>query len=138
MSTYIPIVGQLLDNARSRRRRRAAVRELTALPPGEAEQILRDIDLSMSDMWALTRANCGPGVLLPKRLTSVGLNPASLEMSQPRTFRDLQLSCVRCAKWRRCARDLAAGAPQTSTPAYCLNKQLIDNLTGKHVQKTPT
>ena len=137
MSTYLPTVRQLFDSARSRRRRHAAMRELAALPPGEAEQILRDIDLSMSDMWALTRANCGPGVLLPSRLTSVGLNPASLERLHPQTFHDLQISCVRCASWRRCARDLAAGAPQTSTPAYCLNKQLIDNLTGKPFLKAP-
>ena len=137
MSTPPKSYSRHWDSARAWWRRQAAVRELMALPLDETERIIHDIGLSMSDMWALTRADCGPGVLLPTRLTSVGLNPASLERSQPTTFRDLQVSCSRCTNWRRCARDLANGDRQTSSPAYCLNSNLIDGLMAEQSRAAP-
>ena len=104
------------------------IQELSALPHDETERILHDIGLSMSDMPALTHPNCGPSILLPQRLEKVGLDPDFVEKCDPMTFHDLQLSCVRCNSWRRCARDLARGDVQSGLDTYCLNAHVIDSL----------
>lgn len=103
-------------------------RELQALEPSEAERILHDVGLSMSDMPAITKPHAGPSVLLPQRLETVGLDPLYLKIEQSSVYRDLEQACMRCTSWRRCARDLARGDAQTGLEHYCSNAQTIDAL----------
>lgn len=103
-------------------------RELQALEPSEAERILHDVGLSMSDMPAITKPHAGPSVLLPQRLETVGLDPLYLKIEQSSVYRDLEQVCMRCTSWRRCARDLARGDAQTGLEHYCSNAQTIDAL----------
>ncbi len=103
-------------------------REFQALEPTEAERILQDVGLSMSDMPAITKPNAGPSVLLPQRLETVGLDPLYLKTEQRSVYRDLERACMRCPKWRRCARDLARGDAQTGLEHYCENAATIDAL----------
>lgn len=108
--------------------RHKVARELQVLEPMEAERLLRDVGLSMSDMPAITKPHAGPAVLLLQRLEAVGLDPLYLKMDQSSIYRDLERACMRCSNWRRCARDLARGDAQTGLEHYCLNAQLIDAL----------
>jgi hypothetical protein len=103
-------------------------REFHALEPSEAERILQDVGLSMSDMPAITRPNAGPAVLLPQRLETVGLDPLYLKIEQSSVYHDLERACMRCTSWRRCARDLAQGDAQAGLEHYCANAQTIDAL----------
>jgi hypothetical protein len=103
-------------------------RELEALPPTEAERILQDVGLSMSDMPAITKPHAGPAVLLPQRLEAVGLDPLYLKTERSSVYRDLERACMRCTSWRRCARDLARGDAQTGLEHYCANAETIDAL----------
>jgi len=87
----------------------------------DTEQILNDIELSMEDMPALTHASCAPQTLLPKRMELAGLDPARLRRENPAVMRDLELTCMGCTQWRRCARDLAKGDGEDTIATYCCN-----------------
>jgi hypothetical protein len=108
--------------------RHKVAREFQALEPSEAERILQDIGLSMSDMPAITKPHAGPAVLLPQRLETVGLDPLYLKIEQSSVYRDLERACMRCTNWRRCARDLAHGDAQSGLEHYCANAPTIDAL----------
>ena len=103
-------------------------RDLIGLDRIKLGRILRDVDLSMSDMAAITRPHAGPEVMLPQRLELAGLDPQYIAVEQSTIYRELQRSCMRCPSWRRCARDLARGDAATGLSGYCLNAQLIDGL----------
>jgi hypothetical protein len=116
---------QFIDTLRSRVRNS---RDFGGLDVAETERLLRDVGLSMGDMPALTKPLAGPTVLLPQRLDLVGIDMRYLEQVDPVTLKDLQRSCLRCASWRSCARDLARGDVQSGLDSYCLNAPLIDQL----------
>ncbi len=115
-------------------------RDFTGLGVAETERLLRDVGLSMSDMPALSKPHAGPWVLLPQRLELAGVDVHYLEQADPVTLKDLQRSCLRCASWRSCARDLARGDVQSGLDSYCLNSRLIDRLllerVGRHQKPT--
>jgi len=96
----------------------------------DTDQILHDVRLSICDMQALTHHGCGPQVLLPQRIEMAGLDPARLWRETPTVMRDLELTCARCNRWRRCARDLAQGACRNDVKDYCDNAGVIDTLAG--------
>ncbi len=106
--------------------RQGLATELEQLAPGEADRIMHDIGISMSDMAAISKPHAGPRVLLPQRLEAVGLDPAYLAMDP--LYRDMERTCMRCTSWRKCARDLAANDAQSGLDHYCLNAQTIDAL----------
>jgi hypothetical protein len=108
--------------------RATVTREFEAHNPSEAERLLHDVGLSMSDMPAITKPNAGPSVLLPQRLETVGLDPLYLKIEHVSVYRDLERVCMRCPSWRRCARDLAQGDAQSGLEHYCANAQTIDAL----------
>jgi hypothetical protein len=119
---------RILDRAAERYRAHKSARDLIGLDHDEVERILRDVNLNMSDMAAITRPHAGPEVMLPQRLQLVGLDPHYIAATDIATYRDLQRSCMSCRSWRRCARDLARGEAQVGLASYCLNSQLIDGL----------
>jgi hypothetical protein len=116
---------QFIDGLRSRARNS---RDFSGLDAAATERLLSDVGLSMSDMSALTKPHAGPTVLLPQRLDLVGIDIRYLEKDDPITLKDLQRSCLRCASWRSCARDLARGEAQSGLDSYCLNATLIDQI----------
>lgn len=116
--------------------REKIAREMEAIGQSEADRILHDLDLSMSDMPAITKSQAGPSVLLEQRLEGVGLDPLYLRIDQSAVYRDLERTCARCTSWRRCARDLAHGDTQTGLEHYCSNAQTIDALLLQRPSKT--
>jgi hypothetical protein len=92
------------------------------------ETVCRDIDVSLVDMALITHPNAGPTVLLPERLSMLGLDPLYLQTADAAVYRALQESCGQCPKWRRCARDLARGDAATGLQRYCYNSAAIEDL----------
>ena len=68
-----------------------------------------------------------PG-LLDERMKSLGLNPASLERTDPAVMRDLQRACESCSLKSRCAHDLASEQRRDAVAAYCPNEQALKAL----------
>ena len=122
------VVARMKGRAATWYRARMLERDLMDLDRVEVERILRDVDLSMSDMAAITRPHAGPEVMLPQRLELAGLDQRYIAAEQSKIYRDLQRSCMRCPSWRRCARDLARRNTDTGFSDYCLNAQVIDGL----------
>jgi hypothetical protein len=107
---------------------RRTLRELDAFSPTERRHLADDVGLSGTD---LRRFNCtheGPTELMPARLRELGIDPAFVKYARTATYRDLERVCATCNSWRRCARDLAKGDPQTGMESYCLNAPTIDSL----------
>jgi hypothetical protein len=94
----------------------------------DIETVRRDIDVSLVDMALITHPNAGPTVLLPERLSMLGLDPLYLQTADAAAYRALQDACGQCPKWRRCARDLGRGDATTGLQRYCYNSAAIDDL----------
>jgi hypothetical protein len=92
------------------------------------DTVRRDIDVSLVDMALITHPNAGPMVLLPERLSMLGLDPLYLQTAEADVYRELQDACGQCPKWRRCARDLGRGDAATGLQRYCYNSAAIDDL----------
>jgi hypothetical protein len=110
------------------RRKRKSLAELATFPPSDLQHIAQDVGVSVSDLRVVAAAHRGPGELLPRRLTLLGLDPAYIVSAQTTTYRDLERTCAMCPAWRRCARDLAKGDVQAGMGTYCLCAQTIDAL----------
>jgi hypothetical protein len=92
------------------------------------ETVSHDIDVSLVDMALIMHPNAGPMVLLPERLSMLGLDPFYLQTADAGTYRELQNACSQCPKWRRCARDLSRSDATTVLQRYCYNSSAIDDL----------
>ena len=82
----------------------------------------------MSGFEMLTKPAAGPGVLLPKRLELLGLDPCYLAGTDLEKYRRMESLCGQCPQWRRCSRALGRGDGQSGLASYCLNGQAIDEL----------
>jgi hypothetical protein len=94
----------------------------------DIESVRRDIDVTLVDLALITHPNAGPMVLLPERLSLLGLDPLYLQTAEAAAYRELQDACGQCPKWRRCARDLGRGDATTGLQRYCYNSAAIDDL----------
>jgi hypothetical protein len=94
----------------------------------DIESVRRDIDVSLIDMALITHPDAGPTVLLPERLSLLGLDPLYLQTAEAAAYRELQDACGQCPKWRRCARDLGRGDAASGLQLYCYNSAAIDDL----------
>jgi hypothetical protein len=94
----------------------------------DIESMRRDIDVTLVDLALITHPNAGPTVLLPERLSLLGLDPLHLQTADNEVYRALQDACGKCPKWRRCARDLGRGDATTGLQRYCYNSAAIDDL----------
>ena len=111
----------------------------------ETERLRRDVDRHMSDMPVVLQGPPGRVGLLDQRLAALRLDPTYLEISDDQLYRSLQSVCLRCASWRRCARDLASGHVQVGLETYCPNGHAIDEFlvgdgaaAAKHLKKPTT
>ena len=98
---------------------------LTGRPDGLADRLVDDVDQGLLDMRLITRPDAGPAMLLPERLRLSGRDPVALEHADPALLRLLELRCIVCPHWRRCARDIAHGVDPPG--AYCANAHWLAN-----------
>jgi len=68
------------------------------------------------------------GVLMPRRLQQLGLDPGYAKVCCTSTYQDLERVCASCTSRRLCARDLARGDVESGMRSYCPNRATIDAL----------
>ena len=114
--------------------RHRSIAELAACPPSELHRIAEDVGLSEGDLKSLACSHAGPNELMPKRLQTLGFDPAFFRYARTAAYHDMERVCSTCKSRRRCARDLAKGDVQAGMQGYCLNASTIDALTIDHME----
>jgi benzoate-CoA ligase family protein len=68
------------------------------------------------------------GNFMPRLMRRLGLDPAAIEQSEPRLFREMQSKCAMCESHDRCAADLDEGVSASDFQDYCPNVDLLVTL----------
>ena len=102
-------------------RSRAESWEMQCCGAEDAEQIARDLGVSLPDLRRLARQGPDAADLLLKRMAALDLDRNEVARVEPQTFKDLQRVCTMCGSHRRCARDLARSAADPAWESYCPN-----------------
>jgi hypothetical protein len=100
----------------------------------EFEQIARDLNLSVSELHALSRKDDSSADLLDQRLAECGLSANGLRDRYPEVLRDLQRVCGNCTSTRRCANEFKQGASQASRDGYCPNTHTLQALKRENLE----
>jgi hypothetical protein len=100
----------------------------------EFEQIARDLNLSVSELHALSRKDDSSTDLLNQRLAECGLSADGLRDRYPEVLRDLQRVCGNCTLTRRCANEFKQGASQASRDDYCPNTHTLQALKHENLE----
>jgi hypothetical protein len=109
------LFGNLVDRLRGALARR---KEIRGLDSPEIESVARELNLSKTELCALTLQSTNSLPSLSKRLSNFGLHEDRVAAD---TLRDLQRVCSQCKSKARCARDLRH--ERRATPAkYCPNE----------------
>lgn len=111
---------------------RAEERELNALPDHMLADIAHDVGLSVNELTSLKIQNPGASILMPERLTAMGVDAAYVRAAEPAVYRDLERVCGRCQSWQQCEHDLALGDVESGQCDYCANAGTIDALAVEH------
>ncbi len=98
------------------RARRAGSGELNIFTKDELALMGTDVDLSWTDLRSLSARGPHAADLIPRRISSLGLEPDALDTSM---LRDMQRLCTFCQSKGRCIRDLDQHPP--AWPSYCPN-----------------
>lgn len=117
---------------------KAIKRHIRALgrPPGSYRtdpaitgEMARDLSLTVSELYSLAAREAEtPGLLLDKRLKSVGLRKDELAKDHPDVLRDLQRVCGGCTSAATCVKDFARTNGAADVPRYCPNEQTLQAL----------
>jgi hypothetical protein len=99
-----------------------------SLDAKEFEQIARDLNLSVSELHALSRTDDSSADRLNQRLAECGLSANELRNRHPEVLRDLQRVCGNCTSTRRCANEFEQGASQANRNDYCPNTHTLQAL----------
>jgi len=99
-----------------------------SLDAKDFEQIARDLNLSVSELHALSRTDDSSADRLNQRLAECGLSANELRNRHPEVLRDLQRVCGNCTSTRRCANEFEQGASQANRNDYCPNTHTLQAL----------
>jgi hypothetical protein len=117
----------ILDWWCSWRRTRNGLAELHRFRTG-LELLARDVNLSLWDLRVVAAKWPDDGDLLPRRLTTLQLDPEQFSSAQLGALRDLERVCTLCGSKSRCEHDLARNASTADWRGYCLNVATLDAL----------
>ncbi len=109
------------------RRTRNGLAELHRFRTG-LELLARDVNLSLGDLRVVAAKWPDDGDLLPRRLTTLQLDPEQFSSAQLGALRDLERVCTLCGSKSRCEHDLARNASTADWRGYCLNVATLDAL----------
>lgn len=99
--------------------------ELRGLDRTEFAQIARDLNLSPTELYAIsTGGNLSAG-LLNKRMAEFGLSPEVVKKQHPEVSRDLERVCGICSSKKRCASEFGRRGSNPSRSDYCPNTQTL-------------
>jgi hypothetical protein len=102
--------------------------ELLGLDRTEFAEIARDLNLSPSELYAISTAGNLSGDLLNKRMAEFGLSPEIVKKQHPEVSRDLERVCGMCSSKRRCANEFGQRGSDTRRSGYCPNTQTLQAL----------
>jgi hypothetical protein len=117
----------ILDWWCSWRRTRNGLAELHRFRTG-LELLARDVNVSLWDLRVVAAKWPDDGDLLPRRLTTLQLDPEQFSSTQLGALRDLERVCTLCGSKSRCEQDLARNASTADWRGYCLNVATLDAL----------
>ena len=123
-----PTDGFLYGWVRAIASRFAGSGELQNLGSKEFDQIARDLNLSSSELFALSARNDLSGELLRKRIAECGLSTDQLKTRQPEVLRDLERVCGHCTSTKRCAAEFRRGSASPDWSSYCPNTPTLQAL----------
>jgi hypothetical protein len=98
--------------------RRTRLVEFDNCDSAEMEHIARDLGTSVSELRALAGRDKNAADLLRRRLSSLNLDPVTIE---PAVMRDMQRCCTQCGSKTLCVHELEDGPKEASWPKYCPN-----------------
>lgn len=106
----------------------AAENELQRLGSGEVARMAHDIGLNVTEFERLAAAPQGRGLLLERRLESLGFTSEDVRMIAPLLVRDLERTCGCCDAMERCASDFDRAAQPADWQSYCPNAATLQSL----------
>jgi hypothetical protein len=105
--------------------------ELQGLDRTEFAQIARDLNLSPSELYAISTGSNQSARLLNKRMAEFGLSPELVKKQHPEVSRDLERVCGMCSSKKRCASEFEQRGSNPSRSDYCPNTQTLQALEGE-------
>ena len=116
------VIQVLADWWSSWRKRRASLAEFDRLNQTELARVAEDLGTSIPELRRLVGRGAGAADLLDRRLQSLNLDKARIDLA---VTRDLQRCCSQCGSKALCQHELE-DHPKTATwPQYCPNQQTI-------------
>lgn len=102
--------------------------ELQGLDRTEFAQVARDLNLSPSELYAISTGGNLSGDLLNTRMAEFGLSPEVVKKHHPEVSRDLERVCGMCSAKKRCASESGQRGSDPSRSDYCPNTQTLQAL----------
>jgi transcriptional regulator with XRE-family HTH domain len=118
------LIGTFSDWLRHRRE----LNEMRQFERADFDRIAYDLRVSPDELEQLVRNGPHAADELPKLLSALGIDEATLANTQPFLLRDMERVCAMCEQKRQCDRDLANGASAEHYKDYCANAPTIERL----------
>jgi hypothetical protein len=96
--------------------------------PEEAMKIAKDLGLPLSDLRGLTAKAPEAANAVSKMLCALSVDASILGKNDPATMRDLQRTCILCARKGRCRDELAKNTAARNFREFCPNAYTLDAL----------
>lgn len=106
---------------------------IAALDEDTIRQIAHDYKIQPHQLLELAKAGPQAADEMPHMMRALGIDPMEMETRFQALFRDMQITCTRCANKAECRHDLAEGVAATAFGAYCQNADELNSL-----RATPT
>jgi hypothetical protein len=99
---------------------------------GEAEQVARDLNLSISELQTLCARNGASPEFLQRRLSQLDLDKNEIKRAYPGVLRDLEKTCALCTSNAKCGREFKRSADPKGWTDYCPNTSTLQDLQQAH------
>jgi hypothetical protein len=121
----------ILDRAKAwldrRRRISQLMSDFESFTAFERTAALQELGLTEDDLPRLCAGHMSSGYL-DRMLEANGVSPGTLRHEDPELWSALERNCAMCQDWRQCQHDLAAHQHLEGAPAYCVNKDEIEEM----------
>ena len=113
------------------RDRRAVLAALDQCGRGEVERMAHDVGLGGNELRVLAGRWPDAANLLERRIEALGLDRASVGLTEPQVMRDLQRVCSICDNKRACEHDLDRNPGSRAWQDYCPNADTFAAVAGE-------
>jgi len=92
----------------------------------EATKIAKDLALPASELRRLIAKGPNASNAVSEMLCALSIAPDALADSDPTTMKDLQRTCILCARKSRCRKELVEGTAVRNFREFCPNAHTLD------------